>query len=50
MRALLAALIIAGNLGAVDIVPDIVYGHKMGMALTMDLLRPPDAKANGAAC
>jgi acetyl esterase/lipase len=30
----------------VEIDPDVVYGHKMGMALTFDVLRP--AKANGA--
>ncbi len=32
---------------AVDVTPDIVYGHKLGMALTMDLFRPK-ANANGA--
>lgn len=32
----------------VDITPDIVYGHKMGMALTMDLFQPR-ANSNGAA-
>src|SRR5689334_5509705 len=30
-----------------DIRPDIVYGHKMGMALTFDVLTPK-ANANGA--
>lgn len=32
----------------VDIVPDVVYGHKDGLALTFDVLKPK-AKANGAA-
>src|SRR5690349_12679742 len=32
----------------VEITPDIVYGHKMGMALTMDLFQPK-SNANGAA-
>src|SRR6188474_890431 len=27
-----------------DIKPDVVYGHKMGMALTLDVLKP---KSNG---
>mgnify|MGYP000288822067 CR=1 FL=1 len=31
-----------------DILPDVVYGHKDGMALTMDVLKPK-AGANGAA-
>src|SRR5262245_38124694 len=30
-----------------DIKPDIVYGHKMGMALTFDVIKPK-ANANGA--
>ncbi len=33
---------------AVDITPDVVYGHKDGMALTFDVLKPK-ANANGAA-
>ena len=33
--------------GDVGVVPDVVYGHKDGMALTFDVLRPPDP--NGAA-
>lgn len=32
----------------VEIVPDVVYGHKDGMALTFDVLKPK-ANANGAA-
>ncbi len=32
----------------VDIVPDVVYGHKDGMALTFDVIKPK-ANANGAA-
>lgn len=31
-----------------DIIPDVVYGHKDGMALTMDVIRPKSG-ANGAA-
>jgi acetyl esterase/lipase len=34
--------------GDLDIVPDIVYGHKDGMALTFDVLKPK-TNANGAA-
>ena len=34
-------------LEGVEIVPDVVYGHKDGMALTFDVFRP--AEANGAA-
>ena len=40
----------AGSLRAEDaftITPDVVYGHKAGMALTFDVIRP--AKQNGAA-
>jgi acetyl esterase/lipase len=33
---------------ALDITPDVIYGHKDGMALTFDVLKPK-AKANGAA-
>lgn len=32
----------------VDIIPDVVYGHKDGMALTMDVIKPKSG-ANGAA-
>ena len=32
---------------SLEIIPDIVYGHKDGMALTFDVIRP--AEANGAA-
>lgn len=32
----------------IEIVPDVVYGHKDGMALTFDVLKPK-ANANGAA-
>ena len=32
----------------VDIIPDVVYGHKDGLALTFDVVKPK-AKANGAA-
>ena len=30
----------AGSVGDVQITPDVVYGHKAGMALTFDVLRP----------
>jgi acetyl esterase/lipase len=43
-------LCVAGNLRADDsltITPDVVYGHKAGMALTFDVIRPQ--KQNGAA-
>src|ERR1051326_6216900 len=33
---------------AVEIIPDVVYGHKDGMALTFDVLKPK-TNANGAA-
>ena len=32
----------------IEIIPDVVYGHKDGLALTFDVLKPK-AKANGAA-
>ncbi len=46
---LLAVLCSVARLGAQDIpiVRDVVYGHKDGMALTMDVLKP--AQPNGAA-
>ena len=34
--------------GEVEILPDLIYGHKDGMALTLDVLKPK-AGANGAA-
>ncbi len=37
----------AGAADGVTVTPDVVYGHKAGMALTFDLFRP--ATANGAA-
>jgi acetyl esterase/lipase len=37
----------AGTTSEIEIVPDVVYGHKDGMALTFDVFRPK--KANGAA-
>ncbi len=57
MRTLLAACLAAALLPTLhaqdaspDIVPDIVYGHKLGMALTMDLYQPKAPKTpNGAA-
>jgi acetyl esterase/lipase len=53
-RAILAAWLmlfaaIGGAAAAeVEIVPDVVYGHKDGMALTFDVLKPKSS-ANGAA-
>lgn len=45
----LLALPIAGTKAAdVEIIPDVVYGHKDGLALTFDVLRPK-TKTNGAA-
>jgi len=49
-KILLFSLIGLGGWGAgpaYEIAPDIVYGHKMGMALTMDQFKPKD-KPNGA--
>lgn len=52
--ALLAAAVLALPLGAVaqsantEIVPDVVYGHKAGMALTFDVIQPAGER-NGAA-
>src|SRR4029453_12705515 len=54
-RSILLALILAACLTArvkasaeVDIIGDVVYGHKDGMALTFDVLKPK-TNANGAA-
>ncbi len=57
MRILIVTFLAAATLpllqagdAALDIVPDIVYGHKLGMALTMDLYQPKAPKvSNGAA-
>jgi acetyl esterase/lipase len=55
MRSILLTLILAGCAAAhalaqaqVEIIPDIVYGHKDGLAMTFDVLKPK-ANANGAA-
>ncbi len=46
-------LLISAAVGAqdeivpVEITPDVIYGHKMGMALTFDVLRPSDANGAG---
>src|SRR5882724_9925508 len=42
-----AAAVPAACAADIDIVPDVVYGHKDGMALTFDVIKP--AKLNGAA-
>src|SRR5438132_3319037 len=54
-RAILALLLLTTYAAAqvkpqpsVEIIPDVVYGHKDGMALTFDVLKPK-ANANGAA-
>jgi acetyl esterase/lipase len=49
----IVALSVAGQLGAADIPPhtctrDVVYGRKVGLALTMDVFQPKN-RANGAA-
>jgi len=43
-----ATLAIAQAQAKVEIIPDVVYGHKDGMALTFDVIKPK-ANANGAA-
>lgn len=54
MRTILAALICFGLLVGpasaveVEILPDLIYGHKDGMAMTLDVLKPKTG-ANGAA-
>lgn len=39
---------LSGQSADVDITPDVVYGHKMGMALTFDVIQPTGDR-NGAA-
>jgi len=50
-RVLLLVLLLTAAKGAsaqnVEIIPDVVYGHKDGLAMTFDVLKP--ANANGAA-
>lgn len=48
VSASLTTLVRAQAQSKLDIMPDVVYGHKDGMALTMDVLKPK-ANANGAA-
>lgn len=45
---LLAASFLIAADPSINIVPDIIYGHKMGMALSMDMFEPKTG-ANGAA-
>jgi len=33
--------------GTIEVTPDVVYGHKAGMALTFDVFRPPEANGAG---
>ena len=47
LTSLLATPVDLASAGEVQITPDIVYGHKAGMALTMDRFEPEEA--NGAA-
>ncbi len=35
------------EIGGVRVTPDVVYGHKLGMALTMDVLQPKEANGAG---
>ncbi len=44
--ALAATLVLSASVGAAEIDRDVVYGHKMGMALTYDVIQPE--KPNGA--
>lgn len=44
---LLCPALVRADAPACDIRPDLVYGHKMGMALTLDVIKPK-ANANGA--
>ena len=50
LAALVFSVLFAGHAAAVDveILPDLVYGHKDGLAMTLDVLKPK-AGANGAA-
>jgi acetyl esterase/lipase len=43
----LSSFVCFGAEPSYEIVPDLVYGHKMGMALTMDQFKPKE-RANGA--
>ena len=45
---LLAALFVPVSIGAQEITPDVVYGHKDGLALTYDVIHPTGT-SNGAA-
>jgi acetyl esterase/lipase len=46
--ALTLAPILVTRAADLEVIPDVIYGHKDGMALTFDVLRPK-TKANGAA-
>ena len=48
--AVLATAVLAGPVaaGEVEVLPDLVYGHKDGLAMTLDVLKPKSG-ANGAA-
>ena len=54
IRTAVAALVLSGVIAApaaaveVEVLPDLVYGHKDGLAMTLDVLKPKSG-ANGAA-
>ena len=54
VRTAVAALLLSGVIAApaaaveVEVLPDLVYGHKDGLAMTLDVLKPKSG-ANGAA-
>jgi len=55
MKLILRGLVVVSSLTVLtsiaqaepDIVPDVVYGHKHGMALTLDVFKPTDANGAG---
>ena len=47
LAALLVPAVTSADLSRYEIKPDVVYGHKLGMALTLDVVKPV-AGANGA--
>jgi acetyl esterase/lipase len=49
LSLVLTALLVSPARSAdVHITPDVVYGHKFGLALTFDAFTPPEEKSNGA--
>lgn len=49
LLAFAAIALPAAEMGGLDVQSDLVYGHKLGMALTMDLYQPKGGSGNGAA-